>query len=60
MSEKNKGVEKRVITSHKGGRTGRFDCRMTPEVKERLLKLAAGKSLTAADLIERWVIKCKL
>lgn len=60
MSEKKEGAEKRVIASHKGGRTGRFNCRINPDVKERLLKIAAAEGITTADLIERWVLKSKL
>jgi predicted HicB family RNase H-like nuclease len=60
MSDKKGNSEKRVIASHKGGRTARFDCRINPEVKERLLKLAEAEGISTADLLEKWVLNSKL
>ncbi len=60
MTEKNNQVEKKTIKAHKGGRTARVDCRMTPKVKARFLEIAATRGVTPADLVEQWVLKSKL
>lgn len=53
-------LKKKKIRAHKGGRTARVDCRMTPAVKERFLEIAEARGVTPADLVEKWVLKSKL
>jgi hypothetical protein len=44
--------EKREITPHKGGRTVRINCRVTPETKELFLDLAEENKMQQADFLE--------
>lgn len=46
---------KKKITPHKGGRTKRIECRVSPEIKSDLQKIAEKLGVTIADLIEKWV-----
>ena len=43
---------KRGITPHKGGRTVRINCRVTPETKELFLGLAEENKMQQADFLE--------
>lgn len=37
------------ITAHKGGRTERFECRLTPTEKQIVMKRVKSSGLSAAD-----------
>lgn len=47
-------MEKR-IKAHKGGRTERVYARLTPEEKERLMKVCEQRGLTVSDFLV-WAI----
>ncbi len=42
-----------VITPHKGGRTARFEARLTPAEKEAILKVIRESGLSSADWLVR-------
>jgi len=44
--------KKREITPHKGGRTARINCRVTPEIKELFLKLVEENKMQQADFLQ--------
>jgi len=58
---KNKGSRKAprpsrknvVITPHKGGRTARFEARLTPAEKQAILKVIRASGLSSAD----WLVQ---
>ena len=50
-------TKRKKITPHKGGRTARFECRINPDIKEALYKIAENKGVSPADLVEKWVLK---
>lgn len=47
---------RKKITPHKGGRTARLECRVKPETKRDLERLAAVYHETIADVIERLTV----
>lgn len=49
--------EKREITPHKGGRTDRFNCRIHPDVKDMLIRIAEFEGVSPADLLEMWTVE---
>lgn len=55
------GSEKREITPHKGGRSVRINCRVTPNIKNLFLELAKKNGMQQADflvfLIEKEAMK---
>ncbi len=50
-------TKKREIKPYKGGRTARFECRMNPDIKKKIKKIAKKKGVSVADLIELWFKK---
>ena len=42
-----------VITPHKGGRTARFEARLTPAEKQAILKVIRASGLSSAD----WLVQ---
>jgi len=57
MTNKTNTKEKREITPHKGGRTKRINCRVTPEIKELFLKLAQKNKMQQADFLKYLIEK---
>ena len=61
MAEKKQGSRKAprpsrknvVITPHKGGRTARFEARLTPAEKEAILEVIRASGLSSAD----WLVQ---
>jgi hypothetical protein len=58
MNETKKGSRKaprplRKITPHKGGRTARFEARLTPAEKAAILKAVHASGLSSAD----WLVQ---
>jgi hypothetical protein len=48
---------KRNITPHKGGRTERINCRVTPKIKNMFLDLVKRCGLQQSDLLEQLIIE---
>jgi len=44
--------KKRIITPHKGGRSVRINCRVTPEIKDIFIALAEKNKMQQADFLE--------
>ena len=48
---------KRIIISHKGGRSERFYGRATPETKIMIEQITKQVGVSLSDLVEKWVKK---
>ncbi len=51
---KNRAMGKRIIKSHKGGRSAEFHIRIRPEIKKQIFEMAESQGVSTADLIEEW------